>query len=332
MIIESHAFARIGLIGNPSDGYGGKTISTILRNFQVTVTCEASLRLVIEPCARDRMEFDGINALVAHVNRHGYYGGVRLIKATIKRFAEYCREQGVKLDERAFTMHYETNVPTRVGLAGSSAIVIAALRALMQFYDVTLPGAGADAVLPALALSVEVDELKIPAGLQDRVIQTIEGVAFMDFGPRNPHSAWEKLDPAQLPPLFVAYDEGLSEGTEVVHSGLRSRFDHGDAKVVEGMQRFAELAQEARDLIVAGRGDEIRPLMDANFDLRSQLVSIDPGARALVETARRQGASAKFTGSGGAVVGIYDGDPQRYERLRSAYAAIGATVIKPEIC
>ena len=34
---------------------------------------------------------------------------------------------------------------------------------------------------PSLALSVETDELQIPAGLQDRVAQVYEGVTYMDF-------------------------------------------------------------------------------------------------------------------------------------------------------
>jgi glucuronokinase len=54
-----------------------------------------------------------------------------------------------------------------VGLAGSSAIIVATLRCLMEFYDVDIP----PEVQPSLALSVERDELKIGAGLQDRVIQ-----------------------------------------------------------------------------------------------------------------------------------------------------------------
>ena len=33
MIIAAHAYARAGLVGNPSDGYFGKTISFIIRNF-----------------------------------------------------------------------------------------------------------------------------------------------------------------------------------------------------------------------------------------------------------------------------------------------------------
>ena len=46
---EGRAFARAGLLGNPSDGYGGRTISLIIRNFEAVVTVTGSTELLIEP-------------------------------------------------------------------------------------------------------------------------------------------------------------------------------------------------------------------------------------------------------------------------------------------
>ena len=37
MIYTAHAFARAALVGNPSDGYFGKTISFVVRNWKATV-------------------------------------------------------------------------------------------------------------------------------------------------------------------------------------------------------------------------------------------------------------------------------------------------------
>ena len=37
LLIRRHAHARAGLVGNPSDGYHGKTISLIVPNFRATV-------------------------------------------------------------------------------------------------------------------------------------------------------------------------------------------------------------------------------------------------------------------------------------------------------
>ena len=50
----------------------------------------------------------------------------------------------------------------------------------------------------------------------------------------------------------------------------------------------------------------------------------------MVETASACGASAKFAGSGGAIVGTYDGEPM-FERVRDSLAAIGSRTVKPQV-
>ncbi len=280
---------------------------------------------------RDHREFAGIDDLRDDIRLHGYYGGLRLIKAAIKRFSDWCADHAVALPPRNFTIEYDTNIPVRVGLAGSSGIVTAVLRALMRFYEVDIP----QPVLPNVILSAELDELNIGAGLQDRVIQTYEGAVFMDFDKaymaQHGYGRYEPLDPAKLPPLFVAFHDSLAEGTEVTHNDLRSRFNRGEPKVLDAMKQFADYAQQARDLIAAGRGADIAPLMDANFDLRASLVNISEGNRRLVDIGRKLGAAVKFAGSGGAVIGCYDGDPQRLERLREAYRQFGAVLLVPRM-
>ena len=72
------------------------------------------------------------------------------------------------------------------------------------------------------------------------------------------------------------------------------------------------------------------PLLDANFDRRASMYQISPGNLRMIETARDVGASAKFTGSGGAIVGTY-GNEQVYERLCATLKPMGVEVLKPEI-
>lgn len=330
MIIHSKSHPRAGLIGNPSDGYFGKTIAFLIRNFEAEVTLWESPRLEILPAARDHSVFAGLDQLAADVRVFGYYGGIRLLKATAKRFHDYCREAGITLDKRNFTLSYRSNIPPQVGMAGSSAIITAALRAMMEFYGVDIPLP----ILPNIILSVEKEELNIPAGLQDRVIQAYGGVVYMDFEESlmksQGHGNYEPMDAALLPPLYIAYNTRLSEGTEVFHNNIRARYDNGDPEVHAAMLTWAGLAREARDLIVSGKGDAIGPLLDANFDLRRKLYRISDGNLLMVETARALGATAKFTGSGGAIVGTYHGDDM-FDALVATLAPHGVAVIKPEI-
>jgi hypothetical protein len=51
------AHARAGLLGNPSDQYGGKTIAFSIRDFAARVSIESSDRLVIRPGPSDLVEF-----------------------------------------------------------------------------------------------------------------------------------------------------------------------------------------------------------------------------------------------------------------------------------
>ena len=330
MIIRTQAHARAGLIGNPSDGYFGKTISIILRNFSARVLMYETPRISIRR-RRPVIEYESIEHLIDDIRLNGYYGAVRLIKAAIKRFHDHCKALGITLPQRNFTIEYDTDIPVRVGLAGSSGIVTATTRALMAFYGVEVP----KPILPQMILDVELKELGIGAGLQDRVIQVYEGAVFMDFDrakiQARGHGDYEPLDPTKLPPLFVVYHDNLAEGTEITHNDLRSRYNRGEPEVLKAIETWAGYAQQARDLIVAGRGREIGPLMDANFDLRAKLIPISEGNRHLVGIGRKLGAATKFAGSGGAIIGTYDGDPERLEQLKQAYEAFGAKFIVPQI-
>ncbi|MGJ5815046.1 mevalonate kinase family protein [Paludibaculum fermentans] len=330
MMIERCAYARAGLIGNPSDGYFGKTIAVIVRNYQARVTMYEAPRIIIRGGHRDRLEFSSYSEFLDDVHLNGYYGGVRLIKAAIKKFNDWCAAKDIRLD-RTFAIEYDTNVPVRVGLAGSSAIVTATIRALMAFFHVEIP----KPVLPGLILSVELEELGIGAGLQDRVIQVYENAVFMDFEKarmeRDGYGLYEPLDPTLLPPLFVAYHDNLAEGTELTHYDLRSRFNRGEQDVLDAIQHWADLAEQSRILLQDGKGMAIGPLMNEAFDLRASLIRISPGNMELVRRGREQGAFTQFCGSGGAIIGCYDGDPARLRRLRISYAEMGAELIVPQI-
>jgi glucuronokinase len=330
MIIKCRAYPRVGLVGNPSDGYFGKTVAFTFSNFRAEVILYQSPELEILPRDRDHSRFAGIRDLHRDVRLHGYYGGIRLLKAAVKRFYDYCLENHIELDDRNFTIRYGTDIPAQVGLAGSSAIITACMRALMAFYAVSIP----KPILANLVLSVERGELGIPAGLQDRVAQVYEGMVFMDFDralmERQGHGHYEALDPALLPPVYVAYRVDLAEGTEVFHNNIRGRWEAGEPAVVEAMRTWARLAAQARDLLKAGRGGELGPLLNANFDLRRRIYTISPSNLQMVEAARSVGASAKFTGSGGAIVGTY-GNEAMFEALCKALEPLGVRVLKPVI-
>ncbi|MGH9769564.1 MAG: mevalonate kinase family protein [Blastocatellia bacterium] len=329
-IFKTKAYARAGLIGNPSDGYHGKTISLIVKNFRADVVIHEWPELEILPTRQDHCRFDSLKDFLRDQRLNGYYGGLRLIKASIKRFAEYCEKDGIELPRENFSLRYSSNIPRQVGLAGSSAIVTATMRALCRFYEVTIP----KEILPGLILSVEKDELGIGAGLQDRVAQVYEGLTYMDFDKdfmdERGHGHYEPLDPALLPPVYVAYQTELAESSEVFHNDIRKRYDSGERKVIDAMNTIADLALQARQCLLARDYEALAELMNRNFDTRRGIYNLDPKHIRMVELAREIGASAKFAGSGGSVIGAYR-DEVMFARLKHAFEAENCGVIKPVI-
>ncbi len=330
MMIRQQAYARGALIGNPSDGYFGKTIALTFTDFRADVVLYETPDLEILPNRRDHSRFNGIGELASDVNSFGYYGGIRLLKASVKKFHDYAVEHGHNLHDRNFTLHYTSDIPHQVGLAGSSAIITACIRCLMRFYDIEIP----HPILANLILSVETEELGISAGLQDRVAQVYGGLVYMDFNKANMeaqgYGTYAPIDPATLPPLYIAYRRDLSEGSEIVHNNLRQRFNRSDPEVLDAISFWADLTEQARQCLLAGEGHKLGSLLDANFDRRASLYDVGEGNRKMVEAARSTGASAKFTGSGGAIIGTYE-DENMLQALRQALAKLECDVLQPTI-
>jgi glucuronokinase len=330
---RKRAYARAGLLGNPSDGYNGKTISLSVRNYWAEVVLYEWDSVEIVLADDDRAKFESVSELARDVRLHGYYGGIRLIKATIKRFVEHCEARGLTLHDRKFSVRYHTTIPRQVGLAGSSAIIVATLRCLMEFYEIQIP----IEAQPTFVLLVEQEELGITVGLQDRVVQVYEGLVYMDFDASRERTVdglrcyrYEPIDPALLPPLYVAHHETLGEPTEVFHNNIRERFRSGDRAVIDAMTCLAGLAAQGREALLAHDTGCLARLIDANFDTRRSIYRLPAWQIDMVETARGCGASAKFAGSGGAIIGTYDSETT-FENVRRRLAAIGSRTIKPDV-
>ncbi|XP_076821348.1 uncharacterized protein LOC143468200 [Clavelina lepadiformis] len=308
--ITCRSYARVGLMGNPSDGFYGKTISLSIENFWAETTIQESEQLILKPhLLNDPTTFGSLQDLYGISLKEGYFGGLRLLQATCKKFYQYCCGKGIALYKRNFSLSYDTNIPRQVGLAGSSAIVTATLMCLMEFYNLSendMP----KPIRASFILNVETDELFINAGLQDRVVQVYEGLMFMDFNKElmksQGYGIYERLSLDSFPHLWLAYIADPSDSGKI-HSNIRHRFDSGDAEVIDAMKKFASLTDEARDAILNKDWNQLGALMDANFDLRRSIYldgCLGELNLEMIDIARQHSSSAKFPGSGGAVIGF----------------------------
>lgn len=199
-----------------------------------------------------------------------------------------------------------TNIPRAVGLAGSSALVIAALRAVFAStgYDMH------PRQLAQLALDVETTKLGIVAGLQDRLVQAFEAPLFMDFAV----DTVEVVRPARPLTMYVAWDQRLGASSGDYHAQLRARHASGDREVRAALQELADLARAAAPALAAGDGRTLGRLVDASFEQRRRLGPLPAGQSNLVDAVRALGLPATSPGSGGSVAGVVD-DPEKARAL-----------------
>jgi glucuronokinase len=282
-ISDASAPARAALAGNPSDGYGGRTLALALPSMTARVEVVAAEGLELGQVALPSVE--RLDEAIAFGREPA------LMAAAVRRLGRV-----VELPERGFALRYSSTVPGEVGLAGSSALVVAALRAMCGAFDIELT----PDELARVALEAETKELGIAAGPQDRVVQAHGGLVLMDFG----HEAWtvEALDPLLLPPLFVAWRRDAATHSGDYHGELRRKHASGDPNVHGCMKRLAQLATDARDALLAGDHAAFAACLDGSFRERASMGPLVPQHVAMIELARSLGASANYAGSGGAII------------------------------
>ncbi|KAI8582235.1 hypothetical protein K450DRAFT_228025 [Umbelopsis ramanniana AG] len=330
--IVTRSFARVGLMGNPSDGFYGKTMSLLISNFWAEVTLipnplsqveYTTISILPNPVADPHL-FSSIESMAVISETDGYDNGDRLLQACCKVFFTHCKKNAIAINtKQGFSVLFETNIPRQVGLAGSSAIISAFWKTLLKFYGVT------DKQIPlplqaSLVLSAEQDELGISAGLQDRVIQAYGGLVFMDFGKQQVdqygYGKYERLNMDNLPPLWLAYVADPKDSGKV-HSSVRQRFANGEPAVVEAMRQFAQFTTDAKDALEQRDHKRFAELMSSNFNLRRAVygdAALGNANLRMIELAKEYNCVAKFPGSGGAIVGMWNGSDasSRSEDLR----------------
>lgn len=320
---------RAGLLGNPSDGFGGKVIAFTFREFEARVWLENAARA--EARGADGTVFTAPEAagLVTRLREEGgkiERGGGELMVAALARFLDHCGAAAAGDPRRCFSMRFESDIPRQVGFAGSSAIVTATLRALAERFGVTLD----PCEMAELALAAETEELGIAAGPQDRVIQAYEGVRYMDFRPPRIAERYLPLDPALLPPLFLAWSPTPGASSGDAHRRIRERYAARDGELLRALETFAALAEEGRRCLEAGDHPRLRELVNRNFDTRAAFWPLRPEDRALVECGRRGGAAVKLAGSGGGAVGVLR-DESDWPALEQAYRKAGFRTLRPSV-
>ena len=297
--------ARIGLLGNPSDGYFGACISTPVWNWQATVT--------LSPQNEDDRSYELPEDS----------GLKRIMEPTITVF-----EKHFGRTVSPFKAEVNTTIPYRVGLSGSSAIETAFMLTLMAYHDIPMAKISARE-LAELVLKVETEELGMVAGLQDRLPQAYGCMLHMDFDKElmtnRGYGDYTELNTENFPSLWVAHAPS-GEDSGKTHSGIAERWQQQDSEMIEIIQHLADCANEGRQAIGSGDSTVFASLIDTNFDLRLELFGQEALGETLdaVKLARSLGSCAKQCGSGGSIFGIIP-NPDFPAAAASAFSEMGWT-------
>lgn len=139
----------------------------------------------------------------------------------------------------------------------------------------------------------------------------------------------QQLDTALLPPLLVAWRPEASGHSGAVHDSLAHRHATGEKLVHETMTRLAAAARRARTALKDRDHALLGRCVDDSFDLRAGMLDLDPRCVEMVSVARACGASANYTGSGGAIV-VVSPDRCRLDAAQRRLEEIGSRTAWPE--
>ncbi len=297
--LSSSACARVGLLGNPSDIYGGRGLGFSVSGLTATVTLTPAPALALPN---------------------------ELFRAAWTLMSRELSEAAIDADGRPFALTFQSSIPFQGGLSGSSALVIAALRGWSRWFGLPLGARRA----AQLALEVENDVLGIRAGPLDRVVQAHDGLLAMDFArPFDPGAA-RRLSPALLGPMLLAWHGVPGESSGDVHAPVFARFEAGDRSVRETMDALARNADAGAAALEAGDHEAFAACVDQNFELRAQVFPIADADRELVALGRAAGAACKLPGSGGCVLMVCR-DEAHLRDVEQRCRAAGRETLRPEV-
>jgi len=296
--IIATAPGRCGVIGNPTDMYGGSVISCTTRE-------RAQCRLIID--SEQSMHAIILTNEDEHAVLHSRADlQMRNDKLDIARAVLIYFE--IDPAQASFSLHLHTKIPMRAGLAGSTAMLTTMVGAMNAYLGLGMHRYA----LAETTRKIEARVLQITCGLQDHHMTVFGGLNFMDFAQKE---ALEQLDdeplatveplalwmgePLVAPPLLLAHT-GIQHNSGTVHRSPRARWLAGEQMVIDAYKTIMGLARRGKRALVEQNWELLGELMNENHRLVADLGGSGPANEKLIEAARNAGAlGAKLAGAGG---------------------------------
>lgn len=311
---------RAGIIGNPTDMYGGAVLSCSM-GMRARVAVTAASELILET-GEESLTISGQADLHPRGDR---FDIARAVLGYLRTRELACRVQ------------YESEIPLKSGMAGSTALVVALLNALTVWQGER----NSYYRLAERARYVELNNLKVVCGYQDAYMCTFGGLNYMDFGGKQFYRREEAELFATVEPLashiselpFVLGFTGVQHASSAVHRPLRERWLDGETAVVAGYERITEIARTGKKALIVEDWKLLGQLMNENHAIQRDLGGSGESNERLIAAALEAGAlGAKLAGAGdgGTIIALWpwaDGGPLE----EALYAAGASAIYRPEV-
>jgi D-glycero-alpha-D-manno-heptose-7-phosphate kinase len=315
-VIESSAPTRIDLAGGTIDIWP----LYLFHDAATTVNVAISLR--------------------AHVRIEPYAGGVLLRSIDTNRetrassWSELSDRNGLallaflarhyQLEDAALITRGES--PAGAGIAGSSALTIAACGALSQW---THRSEDPEDLL-SVAMNVECQTIRVPTGVQDYRPALYGGIAAIELGVSGIQRVGLDVDARALEERLVLAYTGLPRHSGTNNWEIIKRHLDGDRAVFDCFERIRDTAVAMRDALERSAWDEVGRQIAAEWENRKRLAPgvTTPEIDDLMRRARSAGATAaKVCGAGGGGCLFCYGPPDRRASIAAALTQGGARVL-----
>ena len=286
MRIVATAPGRAGIIGNPTDGYGGAVLSSTLAE---------RAHVVIETADEFRVKV-GELATVFRAPRDYLLKNDRF--DVVRAVMQYFGHTDLKL-----SIAVTTEVPVQGGLSGSTAILASLVAALL-----TMWGREVSRYYLAETLRIiELNYLKIHCGYQDHYMTTFGGINFIDFREKENYrrladeiyATIEPLEPHVKELPFLLAHSGIKHVSGAVHLPIRERWLEGEKLVVDGYARISDICRRGKRALVERDWEALADLMNENHRIQHEISHVGDRNLNMINAALDNGAlAAKLAGAG----------------------------------
>ena len=216
--------------------------------------------------------------------------------------------------------------PAGAGIAGSSALTIAACGALARW---TGASSRPDDLLN-VAMNVECQTIRVPTGVQDYRPALYGGIAAIELGVDGVRRAPLAVDPRELERRIVLAYTGAPRDSGTNNWEITKRHLDGDRHIFECFERIRDTAAVLRTALERGDWDEVGRQIAIEWENRKRLAPgvTTPTIDDLIARAVAAGASAaKVCGAGGGGCLFCFGPPHVRDAVADALASGGARLL-----